>query len=260
LPIVSLPCFVVWNDFTFALSFMSTPDKFTDPLAIVNLGQSQYQTFYNLIDVYLDAVFYPRIAPQTLEQEGWHFELSAPDQPLTIKGVVYNEMKGVYSSPDAALARYARRSLFPNNTYAHDSGGDPARIPELTYRQFKHFYDSYYDPSNARLWFYGDDPADLQAADANQSSSIVNEEKRAELDGVANHQIVAAFRPHDDYWQILPAARSYRPRSLEALAGPGGHAAAPPRSLGGAAPPSAATICPDLAGILRTEFWPLLLA
>ena len=69
-----------------------------------------------------------------------------------------SEMKGVYSSPDAALARYARRSLFTDNTYAHDSGGDPRHILDLTYAQFKQFYDTFYHPSNARLWFYGDDP------------------------------------------------------------------------------------------------------
>ena len=135
------------------INAMTFPDKTSFPVASQNL-----QDFYNLMDVYLDAVFYPRIAPETLEQEGWHFDLSAPDQPLTYKGVVFNEMKGVYSSPDAALARYARRSLFPDTTYSHDSGGDPRHIPDLTYAQFKQFYDMFYHPSNARLWFYGDDP------------------------------------------------------------------------------------------------------
>lgn len=140
----SLKTFV--NAFTF-------PDKTMYPLASQNL-----QDFYNLIDVYLDAVFCPNLTPQTLQQEGWHYELDGPDAPLVYKGVVFNEMKGAYSDPDNLLERTIQQSLFPDTTYGVDSGGDPAVIPDLTYEQFKQFHDTYYHPSNALMFFYGDDP------------------------------------------------------------------------------------------------------
>lgn len=134
------------------LNAMTYPDKTVYPVASTNL-----QDFYNLADVYLDAVFHPLITPNHLAQEGWHYELEKADAPLTYKGVVYNEMKGAYSSPDNLLYRYASRSLFPDNAYGFDSGGDPAEIPNLTYEQFKRFHATYYHPSNARIFFYGDD-------------------------------------------------------------------------------------------------------
>ncbi len=110
-----------------------------------------------MIDVYVDAVFYPLLAPQTLQQEGWHYELDSVDAEMSYKGVVFNEMKGAYSSPDNILGRYTQQSLFPDNTYGVDSGGDPRVIPELTYQQFQGFHNTYYHPSNARIFFYGDD-------------------------------------------------------------------------------------------------------
>jgi len=134
------------------LNAMTYPDKTVYPVASTNL-----QDFYNLVDVYLDAVFHPLITPNHLAQEGWHYELETLDASLTFKGVVYNEMKGAYSSPDNVLYRYASRSLFPDNAYGFDSGGDPAEIPNLTYEQFKTFHATYYHPSNARIFFYGDD-------------------------------------------------------------------------------------------------------
>ena len=137
------------------LNAFTYPDKTCYPVASQNL-----QDFYNLIDVYLDAVFYPLIPKHTLQQEGWHFEMEGPDAPLTYKGVVFNEMKGAYSSPDDLLEDKSRNSLFPNHTYGLDSGGDPAVIPDLTYAEFKSFHDDYYYPSNAFIWFYGDDPED----------------------------------------------------------------------------------------------------
>jgi Zn-dependent M16 (insulinase) family peptidase len=139
----SLKTFV--NAFTF-------PDKTCYPLASQNL-----QDFYNLIDVYMDAVLHPLIPPQTLQQEGWHYELNDPNEPLTIKGVVFNEMKGAYSSPENLLGRSIQHSLFPDNAYGVDSGGDPRRIPDLTYEAFKRFHQTFYHPSNARIFFYGDD-------------------------------------------------------------------------------------------------------
>lgn len=134
------------------LNAMTFSDKTSYPVASQNL-----QDFYNLVDVYLDAVFYPRITPETLAQEGWHYELETLDAPLTYKGVVFNEMKGAYSSPESLVARYSEQSLFPDNVYSNDSGGDPVAIPDLTYEQFKAFHETYYHPSNARIFFYGDD-------------------------------------------------------------------------------------------------------
>lgn len=131
---------------------MTFSDKTMYPVASQNLAD-----FYNLIDVYLDAVFYPNISPEVLKQEGWHYELENPDAPLTYKGIVFNEMKGAYSSPDDLLGRESQISIFPDTVYGVDSGGDPASIPDLTYEQFKAFYDRYYHPSNARIYFYGDD-------------------------------------------------------------------------------------------------------
>ncbi len=137
------------------LNAMTYPDKTCYPVASQNT-----QDFYNLIDVYLDAVFYPRITPAVFQQEGWHFDVDRADGPMVFKGVVYNEMKGAYSSPDSLMAELSQQSLFPDTPYGLDSGGHPRRIPELTYEQFKDFHRRYYHPSNARLFFYGDDDPD----------------------------------------------------------------------------------------------------
>ena len=115
--------------------------------------------FYNLIQVYTDAVYHPRAIsdPNVHAQEGWHLELENKDDPLTYKGVVYNEMKGVYSSPDSLLMRASQRSIFPDNTYGVDSGGDPRVIPELSFEQFAEFHARFYHPANSRIYFSGDD-------------------------------------------------------------------------------------------------------
>lgn len=134
------------------LNAFTYPDKTCYPVASTNL-----QDFYNLVDVYLDAVFYPRITPQVLEQEGWHYELENVDDPLSYKGVVFNEMKGAYSDPERVLAEHAQHSIFPDSTYGVDSGGHPRHIPDLTFEQFKRFHEDFYHPSNARVFFYGDD-------------------------------------------------------------------------------------------------------
>ncbi|MGD9272200.1 MAG: insulinase family protein [Syntrophobacterales bacterium] len=145
------------------LNAFTYPDKTCYPVASQNL-----QDFYNLIDVYLDAVLYPRLTPFTLQQEGHHFELEELDKPLIYKGVVFNEMKGAYSSPDRVLAEYSQQSLFPNHTYGYDSGGEPRHIPSLTFEQFASFHQKYYHPSNARIFFHGDD-------DPEQRLRLVNE-------------------------------------------------------------------------------------
>jgi len=134
------------------LNAFTSPDKTTYPVASTNL-----QDFYNLVEVYLDAVFHPLLTPHHLDQEGWHYELETPDAPLVYRGIVFNEMKGVYSSPDAILGRAATQGLFPDNAYGLDSGGDPRVIPQLTYNQFKEFHTRYYHPANAQIFFYGDD-------------------------------------------------------------------------------------------------------
>lgn len=134
------------------LNAMTYPDKTVYPVASENV-----KDFYNLVDVYLDAVFFPRITPAFFSQEGWHYELEDADAPLTCKGVVYNEMKGVYSSPDSVLVEQSLQVLFPDITYGLDSGGKPSDIPSLTYEAFRAFHKTFYHPSNARFFFYGDD-------------------------------------------------------------------------------------------------------
>lgn len=134
------------------LNAFTYPDKTCYPVASQNR-----QDFYNLIDVYLDAVFHPRLTPQVFQQEGWHFESDHEAAPLTCKGVVFNEMKGAYASPDTLLSRYALQSLFPDTPYGHDAGGDPVQIPRLTFERFRSFHETYYHPSNARIFFSGDD-------------------------------------------------------------------------------------------------------
>ncbi|NCD24868.1 MAG: peptidase M16 [Deltaproteobacteria bacterium] len=134
------------------LNAMTYPDKTCYPVASQNT-----RDFYNLVDVYLDAVFFPRITREIFEQEGWHLDLESADAPLAIKGVVYNEMKGVYSSPDSQLSELSQQSLFPDITYGLDSGGSPEVIPSLTHERFVAFHRAYYHPSNAWIFFYGDD-------------------------------------------------------------------------------------------------------
>ena len=136
------------------LNAFTYPDRTCYPVASTNT-----KDFYNLVSVYLDAVLHPRAIsdPQVLQQEGWHYELEDPKDTLTYKGVVYNEMKGVYSSPDSLMGRGAQQALFPDNTYGVDSGGDPLAIPDLTFQGFKDFHGEFYHPSNSRVFFYGDD-------------------------------------------------------------------------------------------------------
>jgi len=141
------------------LNAFTYPDKTCYPVASQNL-----KDFHNLVDVYLDAVFHPRITKDFFMQEGWHYELESPEGELTYKGVVYNEMKGVYSSPDSLLMETSQQSLFPDTTYGLDSGGNPEKIPDLTHEQFKAFHDSFYHPSNARIFFYGNDPVEERFA------------------------------------------------------------------------------------------------
>ena len=135
------------------LNAMTYPDKTVYPVASCN-----DKDFQNLMHVYMDAVFYPNIyqSDKTFRQEGWSYKLSDAEADLEISGVVYNEMKGAFSSPEGVLDRVILNSLFPDTSYANESGGDPEVIPELTYEQFLDFHRKYYHPSNSYIYLYGD--------------------------------------------------------------------------------------------------------
>lgn len=135
------------------LNAITWPDKTMYPIASRNDVD-----FHNLMDVYLDAVFYPNCLknPQILMQEGWHYELENKEAPLTYNGVVYNEMKGALSSPEAIMEDRAMEKLFPDTTYGVESGGDPEVIPTLSFREFTEFHRRFYHSSNSYIYLYGD--------------------------------------------------------------------------------------------------------
>lgn len=137
------------------LNAFTYPDKTCYPVASQNL-----RDFYNLVDIYMDAVLHPLLDRHTFEQEAWHYELNDPSEDLIYKGVVFNEMKGVYASADNLIGEHSQRVLFPDITYGFDYGGDPRHIPNLTWEQLVAFHQKYYHPSNARIYFYGDDDED----------------------------------------------------------------------------------------------------
>lgn len=134
------------------LNAMTFSDKTMYPVASRN-----DKDFQNLMDVYLDAVFYPVMydCPEVFMQEGWHYEAESKEADLTYKGVVYNEMKGAFSSPEAILDKEILASLFPDTTYGYESGGDPDVIPALTLEGFLGFHRKYYHPSNSYIYLYG---------------------------------------------------------------------------------------------------------
>lgn len=135
------------------LNAMTFEDKTMYPVASQN-----ERDLYHLMDVYMDAVFHPNILrdPRIMMQEGWHYELTKPEAPVTIKGVVYNEMKGAFSSSDTVLRREINRALFADTPYGYESGGAPEAIPQLTQEKFLAFYKKYYHPSNSFILLYGD--------------------------------------------------------------------------------------------------------
>lgn len=141
------------------LNAMTFSDKTIYPVASRN-----EKDFFNLMDVYLDAVFYPNIYkhPEILMQEGWHYELDSKEDEITYKGVVYNEMKGAFSSPEDILFRKIQETLFPDTTYGVESGGDPEVIPELTQEQFLDFHKKFYHPSNSYIYLYGNGDLDKE--------------------------------------------------------------------------------------------------
>ena len=138
------------------LNAMTFPDKTIYPIASMN-----DKDFMNLMDVYMDSVFYPNVYKdeRIFRQEGWHYELlnrGKSDEELKINGVVYNEMKGAFSNPDSVLESRITHALYPDTTYANESGGLPSDIPELSYEDFLDFHKSYYHPSNSYIYLYGD--------------------------------------------------------------------------------------------------------
>lgn len=156
------------------LNAMTFPDKTMYPVASCN-----DKDFHNLMDVYLDAVFYPSIydTPEILLQEGWHYEIEQPEEPLKYSGVVYNEMKGALSSPEDLLENKVMSSLFPDNTYVCESGGNPAAIPQLTYEKFIEFHRKLYAPSNSYIYLYGD-------MDIEEKLAFIDEEYLSNFDVV----------------------------------------------------------------------------
>ncbi len=188
------------------LNAMTYPDKTIYPVASCN-----DKDFQNLMHVYLDAVFHPNIYKhkEIFLQEGWHYELENVDAPITLNGVVYNEMKGAFSSPEGVLDRVILNSLFPDTTYANESGGDPEVIPELTYENYLDFHRRYYHPSNSYIYLYGDmDMAEkLRWIDENYLSHYENQpvdstiERQAAFDApveITRDYPVASNEPLED--------------------------------------------------------------
>ena len=156
------------------LNAMTYPDKTCYPVASCN-----DRDFQNLMHVYLDAVFYPNIykKEEIFKQEGWHYHLESPEGPLTVNGVVYNEMKGAFSAPDDVLEREIMNSLFPDTSYGVESGGDPDHIPELTYEQFLDFHRTYYHPANSFIYLYGN-------MDMNEKLEFIDKEYLSHFDAL----------------------------------------------------------------------------
>ncbi|MBE5835509.1 MAG: insulinase family protein [Butyrivibrio sp.] len=157
------------------LNAMTYPDKTVYPIASCNDAD-----FQNLMHVYLDAVFYPNIykTQNIFRQEGWHYEMEDENSELTINGVVYNEMKGAYSSADDVLSREILNSLYPDTTYGIESGGDPLCIPDLTYEEYLDFHRRYYHPSNSYIYLYGN-------MDMAEKLKFIDEEYLSDFDSLS---------------------------------------------------------------------------
>ena len=165
------------------LNAMTYPDKTVYPIASMN-----DQDFKNLMHVYMDAVLYPNIydRKEIFQQEGWHYELESEEAQLKYNGVVYNEMKGAFSSPESQMYRLIQNSLFPDTTYGVESGGDPDYIPELTYEEFIEFHKKYYHPSNSYIYLYGD--MDFSERLEWLDKEYLNQYDRLEIDSSVKYQ------------------------------------------------------------------------
>lgn len=169
------------------LNAMTFPDKTVYPVASRN-----DKDFANLMEVYLDAVFYPNvyIHPEIFKQEGWHYELNDPSEEITLNGVVYNEMKGAFSSAEQVVARQSRHALFPDTTYGVESGGDPEFIPELTYEAFKGFHSKFYHPSNSYIILYGN-------CNMEERMAWMDKEYLSSFDVIDPNSLIAFQKPFD---------------------------------------------------------------
>jgi presequence protease len=178
------------------LNAMTFPDKTMYPVASRN-----DKDFRNLMDVYLDAVFYPNIeqVPEIMMQEGWHYELENAQAELSYKGVVYNEMKGVFSSPDAVLERKIQETLFPESPYGVESGGDPEFIPNLTQEQFVAFHKKYYHPTNSYIFLYGN-------LDIDEELKFMDEEYLSHFDRIEMDSAIVRQKP---FGKMLEHTYSY---------------------------------------------------
>ena len=174
------------------LNAMTYPDKTVYPVASCN-----DKDFQNLMDVYMDAVFHPNIYKheEIFRQEGWSYHLEEEDGELTYNGVVYNEMKGAFSSPDGVLDRMILNSLFPDTTYANESGGDPDIIPELSYEEYLEFHRTYYHPSNSYIYLYGD-------MDMEEKLKWLDEEYLCKYDVKEVHSEIGFQQPFDKMYEI----------------------------------------------------------
>ena len=182
------------------LNAFTYPDKTIYPVASCN-----DKDFANLMDVYLDAVFHPLLheIESIFLQEGWRYDIGAEDEPLTINGVVYNEMKGALSSPEDVLRRRQQLSLFPDTAYGYESGGDPVHIPKLTYEQFCDFHKTYYHPSNSYIFLYGD--MDMEERLAYLDEAYLSDYERREIDSALSLQAApAAMTTHTDEYALAP--------------------------------------------------------
>lgn len=189
------------------LNAMTYPDKTMYPLASTN-----DKDFANLMDVYLDAVFHPNIYKNRMifEQEGWHYDLTDRDAPLKLNGVVYNEMKGAFSSAEEVLSREVFNTLFPDTPYGVESGGDPGVIPSLSYEEFLDFHRKYYHPSNSYIYLYGDMDVEERLAFLDEQylstyekitvDSVIPEQKpfRQVKDDVLSYPILAEDEERDN--------------------------------------------------------------
>jgi Zn-dependent M16 (insulinase) family peptidase len=165
------------------LNALTYPDKTVYPVS------SQVEKdFFNLVDVYCDAVFNPMLTENTFYQEGWHFDVEDISKPIGIKGIVYNEMKGVFSNFSSHVDRKSLSSIFPDTTYFHESGGEPEQITNLTYEQFREFHRKYYHPSNSFIILYGNIPSEKTLHFLNDN--YIKHFERLEIDSAIKHQML----------------------------------------------------------------------
>ncbi len=180
------------------LNAMTGSDVTVYPVASMN-----NKDYFNLMHVYLDAVFYPLIYddPRILKQEGWHYELENKDAPVIYKGVVYNEMKGAFSSPTRELGYLVSKNLFPDNCYGFSSGGYPATIPTLTYEKFLDFHRKYYHPSNSYIFLYGDADLDKELSFINEKY-LSNYEKSTNIASISLHKPFKKMKKVTGYYPV----------------------------------------------------------